>query len=322
MPSPATRLLAALELLQARGQISGAELAARLEVDRRTVRRYIARLEELGIPVVAERGRHGAYALVAGFKLPPMMFTDDEALALAVGLSAARGLGLAEVAPAVVSAAAKLERVLPANLRGQLKGVLETTVLELAQPAPARAGSALAALAVAALGERRVRLTYRSREGQATTRDFDPFGLAYRKGCWYAVGHCHLRQGLRSFRLDRVVAVEPAEETFRRPRGFDPLRQLAAGIATIPRAIAVEVLLKTDLARAQAELGDSLGLFEPIPEGLLYRSMTDDLDWYARQLARLPFPFEVRRPVALSAALRARAAELLACCEPAHSAGP
>ena len=86
---------AALELLQTHGRMSGAALAERLGVDRRTVRRYVAALEEMGVPLTAERGRDGAYLLVAGFKLPPMMFTDDEALALSVGLLAARGLGLA-----------------------------------------------------------------------------------------------------------------------------------------------------------------------------------------------------------------------------------
>src|SRR4029078_2766541 len=109
MPRPTTRVLAVLELLQSHAQTSGAELARRLEVDGRTLRRYIAVLEEMGIPVTAERGRRGVYIVVACFKLPPMIFNDDEALALSVGLLAARVLGLAEGAPAVASAQAKLE---------------------------------------------------------------------------------------------------------------------------------------------------------------------------------------------------------------------
>ncbi len=94
MYHPTTRVLAVLELLQARGRMTGAELAQRLEVDIRTLRRYITMLQDLGIPIVAERGRYGAYELGAGFKLPPMMFTNDEALALSIGLLAARHLGL------------------------------------------------------------------------------------------------------------------------------------------------------------------------------------------------------------------------------------
>ena len=100
MGSPTNRILAVLELLQAHGQLSGAEIARRLGVDRRTVRRYIVALEEMGIPVTAERGAGGGYALVAGFKLPPMLFTDDEALALSLGLLAASALGLGETAAA------------------------------------------------------------------------------------------------------------------------------------------------------------------------------------------------------------------------------
>ena len=107
MSKPTSRVLAALELLQSRRRVTGPELAERLQVDRRTVRRYIATLAEMGIPFTTERGRDGAYALTAGFKLPPMMFTDDEALALAMGLVAAREMGLANTAPAVTSASPK-----------------------------------------------------------------------------------------------------------------------------------------------------------------------------------------------------------------------
>src|SRR5262245_42625879 len=113
MSRPTARVLAALELLQAHGRMPGSELARRPKVDPRTVRRYIVALEDLGVPVTAERGRDGHYMLVSGFKLPPMMFTDDEALALAVGLRAARDLGLAEAATAAAGARAKLERVMP-----------------------------------------------------------------------------------------------------------------------------------------------------------------------------------------------------------------
>src|SRR5258708_7933449 len=133
MPRPTTRVLAVLELLQTHGRMSGAELARRIEVDGRTVRRYISMLEELGIPMTAERGRDGAYMLVAGFKLPPMMFTDDEALALSVGLLAARGLGLADAAPAGATAPAKLRRVVPAGVKKPVRARGETDTAEPSQ---------------------------------------------------------------------------------------------------------------------------------------------------------------------------------------------
>ena len=137
MSSPTTRVLTVLELLQSHGRLSGAELAGRLGVDGRTLRRYIERLDELGIPVTSSRGRYGHYSLVAGFELPPMMFTDDEALAISVGLLASRSLGLAEAAPAVESAQAKLERVLPTSLKSRLRALSETVTLDLrASPSP------------------------------------------------------------------------------------------------------------------------------------------------------------------------------------------
>src|SRR6185369_13731506 len=134
MAKPTTRVLALLELLQARGVTGGAELARALEVDRRTLRRYIALLEELGIPIMTTQGRYGGYQVVPGFKLPPMIFSDDEALALAVGLMAARGLGLARTLPAMASARDKLERVFPLKLKQRLRAVDESVAMELARP--------------------------------------------------------------------------------------------------------------------------------------------------------------------------------------------
>src|ERR1700751_4763159 len=132
MPHPTTRVLAALELLQSHGQIGGAELARRLEVARRTLRRYIATLEDMGIPITTEQGRYGGYRLVPGYKLPPMMFTEEEAQAVSLGLLAARGLGLA--APAIESVQAKLDRVLPSAPKKTLAALRESVALETGDP--------------------------------------------------------------------------------------------------------------------------------------------------------------------------------------------
>jgi predicted DNA-binding transcriptional regulator YafY len=280
-------------------------------VDGRTLRRYIAVLEEIGIPITAERGRHGGYGLVAGFRLPPMMFTDDEALALSVGLLAARSLGLAQGASAVASARAKLERVMPANLRRRVRAVDETVTLDLSQAPLPQGNEALAVLAAAAQAGQRVHMHYRSATGSDTERDFDPYGLVHRDGCWYVAGMCHLRNGLRSFRLDRVRSVDALDVAFSRPPGFDAGRHLTFSIASIPRANEVEVLLETDLSTALQVLRESMGLFEPCTGGVLLRSRTDSIDWYARQLAQLPFDFVVRRPQALRDALHRHAGRLL-----------
>ena len=319
MYSPTTRVLTVLELLQTHGRMSGAALAARLEVDARTLRRYISRLDEIGIPVTAERGRHGHYSLVAGFKLPPMMFADDEALALSVGLLAARQLGLAQAASAVERAQAKLERVMPDPLKAQLRALSETISLELSRSSNASSvtkdNATLLALSMAAHARQRVHLHYRSPQGDRVAqseREFDAYGLVWRNQQWYAVGHCHLRKELRSFRLDRIVAIGTLNLHFSAPANFDAATYLAKSAATMPRAIRVEVLLKTDLNTARNELFDSIGLFQPDDEGVLLTSQVDELDWFARQLARLPFSFVVQAPTELRTAVRLRAEQLIA----------
>lgn len=311
MYHPTTRVLAVLELLQTHGRMSGAEMASRLEVDGRTLRRYIVTLEEMGIPITTDRGRHGGYALMAGFKLPPMMFTDDEALALSIGLLAARSLGLAEAAPAVASAQAKLERIMPANLKRRVSAVDETVKLDLSRPTSPDTNAALVALSAAAQNRQRVHLHYRNADGDDSQRDFDPYGLAYRGGRWYVAGMCHLRKDLRSFRLDRIGQVTLLEQSFTRPADFDALAHLSFSVATIPRAFATEVLLKTDLRSARDHLFDAAGIFEQTDDGVLLRNQSDDLDWFARQLARLPFAFEIRHPPELRDAVRNCAQRLL-----------
>jgi predicted DNA-binding transcriptional regulator YafY len=281
-------------------------------VDTRTLRRYIATLEEMGIPLTSERGRYGAYMLVAGFKLPPMMFNEDEALALSVGLLAARSLGLAEGASAVASAQAKLERVMPTKLKQRLRAVDETVTLDLTRSAPPGDNRALTVLSAAAQAQKRVHMHYRSSKGEDSERDFDAYGLLYRNGSWYVGGHCHLRRGLRSFRLDRVGQVEMLEAAFVRPADFDTGAHLDFSIATLPRTTPVEVLLKTDLKTAMLEMGEHIGLYEPQAEGVLFKTSTDGIDWMARQLARVSFGFEIRSPAELVSSLRAHGRRLAA----------
>src|SRR5213592_4831337 len=132
---PTARVLAVLELLQAHGRMTGPELARRLEVEVRTIRNYIETLQDLGIPVEAERGRYGAYRLRPGFKLPPMMFTDDEAIALTLGLLLSRRLGITSETPAAEGALAKIERVLPPAVRDQVSAVLAAVTTDLSLPA-------------------------------------------------------------------------------------------------------------------------------------------------------------------------------------------
>jgi predicted DNA-binding transcriptional regulator YafY len=313
MPLPTTRVLAVLDLLQSHGRMSGAELAARVGVGVRTLRRYIVMLEDLGIPITTERGRHGAYLLVAGFKLPPMMFTNEEAVALSLGLVAARGLGLAGAAPAVASAQAKLARVMPAALERQADAIAGSVRIDLRHPvAAAASGAALATLGAGARDGRRVHLHYASADGTPSEREVDAYGLVFRAGAWYAVGHCHLRRALRSFRVDRIREARLLDARFTRPAGFDVLQHLEQAIAAIPRGHAIEVLLHADLETASRAFPLAFGLLEPAASGVLLRSSADDLVWFARQLATLPFAFEILAPVSLREELARHAARLLA----------
>jgi predicted DNA-binding transcriptional regulator YafY len=311
MYHPTTRVLAVLALLQAHGRMSGAELAQRLEVNVRTLRRYIIMLQDLGVPIEAERGRNGAYLLSAGFKLPPMMFTNEEALALTVGLISARHLNLADTDRAVESAFAKLERVMPIDLKSRVRALTETITLD-----PKRAASAppdevvLSTMSSAAQLRRRVHIRYHPSQGEETERDFDPYGLTYYQHRWYVVGYCHLRQDLRSFRLDRITHINPVEANFYRPDGFDPLAYLMQAIAIMPRKYAFELLLKTNIDTAHKEVFDVLGILETTEDGIILRGSVEDLDWLARQVSIFSFDFVVREPDELKDELRKHSARL------------
>ncbi|WP_010629821.1 YafY family protein [Halomonas sp. KM-1] len=310
MANPTVRVLTLLELLQAHRHMSGRELAERLGVDRRTLRRYIQALEELGIPVTTERGRHGGYRLMPGFKLPPLMLTSEEALAVSLGLLAAQGLGIAETAPALDTARAKLERVMPARLKQQAQALSESARLELPSARAPGDERLLLLFATATQARQRVRLDYRDDREQHTQRVLNPYGLVFRGGRWYVSGWCHLRRDLRSFRLDRIIEATPLEASFDRPADFDPAAHLAHSIANLPRATAVSVRLHTDLAHAVEELGRHIGVFTPDGNAVLLHARTDSLTWFARQLAHQPYDFEILDPPALCDALVQQAVRL------------
>lgn len=319
MAKPTSRVLAVLEMLQANPRVGGAELARRAGVDRRTIRRYVSHLVELGVPIQTERGCDGGYSLAAGYKLPPMMFSAEETLALAVGLRAAGQIGLAGITPAVASTQAKLERVMPREVRRRLGDIERTVAMDFARPFAEGSSEALLALSAAARSQQRVRLRYRSAQGDETERDVDPYGVAYRGGAWYAVGHCHLRRDLRSFRLDRVGEVRALPASFGRPEGFDVLGYLGSAIAALPRAHAVEVLLHTDLQTARSHLRPELAQLKATRAGTVRMlAQADGLDWMARELARLPFAFDIVKPAALRRSLAAHLATLARHARPAR----
>ncbi|BDI28415.1 transcriptional regulator [Capsulimonas corticalis] len=308
---PTTRVLTVLEMLQSHQSITGAEIAERLEVDIRTARRYIAMLEELGIPVMADRGRHGGYRLMPGFKLPPLMLNTDEALSIMLGLLAARKLGLAAHAPGVEGALAKVGRVLPDTVRDRVRAVEESLIWDLGERSNGGLGtSVVLALSLAAREHRQVALCYRRPDGETTERVFDPYGLVCRYGRWYATGHCHLRQDLRLFRLDRVLDAKELASGFERPKNFDVLAAVLTALGSVPKHFALEVVIHTSLEHARWVISAGVAVLEECEEGVLLRGYTENLDWIAQLLPSLGCRLDIRHPPELRDALRRHADQI------------
>lgn len=296
MYHPTTRLLTILELLQSHGEISGVDLAARLEVDVRTIRRYITMLQDMAIPIESERGRHGCYRLRPGYKLPPLMLSGSEALAVTLGLVMTRRLGLGIDPVSVEGALAKMERILPIELSQQARAVEDVLVVETPLPDLGPDSETVIQLSLAVQLQSRVWIKHGSILGNETERSIDPYGLLYRNGYWYTAGYCHLRQALRAFRLDRIASVRLEEDTFERPADFDILAYVEEAIANTPGAWQVDVLLHTTVDEACVMIPRALGTPKQTAEGVLLCCPVQDLNWFAYFLARLDCPLQVLGP--------------------------
>jgi predicted DNA-binding transcriptional regulator YafY len=243
------------------------------------------------------------------------MFTDEEALALALGLLSARRLGLSGAAPAVEGARAKLERVMPDELRERVR-TFEEVVIPAATPERLPAEQIVVTMSGAVRERKQVWMRYRSDSYEETERAIDPYAVVRGDAFWYTFGYCHLRRARRLFRLDRVISVEVLDRAFELPPGFHTPEGVLEALADMREdSWSVEVLLKTTIQEARGQLpkmGVSLG---ETPEGVVMRSSTSDLAWMSRVLAGLSFPFVVREPPELREALRRLAAELVALAE-------
>lgn len=311
MYSPTTRLLTLLELLQSQSEISGSELAQRLEVDVRSVRRYVTMLRDMGIPVESEKGRYGAYSLRPGFRMPPLMLNDSEVLAVSLGLLAVRRLGMA-TSGGSESAAAKIERVLPDELRERVRAF--QGVLTLDMPAhPMVREDVLARMSLGAYNRQRLWIEYLGGgRGSATERAIDVYGLVYHTGFWYAVAYCHLRADLRIFRLDRVRQIRVLDERFSVPHDFDALEHLISAIGSIPGIWSVEVRFKAGLEQVQSRVSREVGTLEAVEDGVILHCYADGLEWMARFLIGTNLKFTVIQPPELRAKIREIARSILA----------
>lgn len=223
MTTPATRLITLIMLLQRQPNQKAADLAGRLGVSVRTLHRYFAMLEEMGIPIYAERGPHGGFSLVRGYKLPPLVFTPEEAVAVYLGTSLVGQMWGRLYQEPAQGAMAKLENVLPDDQRGEIAWARRSLVaMGLHRADPAALSPLLEVIRRGARRQRRLQMTYQgSTEPGTTERAVDPYALAFRSGWWYLVGYCHLRQGMRTFRVDRIRDIALRDESFRMPEDFD-----------------------------------------------------------------------------------------------------
>jgi predicted DNA-binding transcriptional regulator YafY len=296
---PTSRVLALLELLQSGGTRTVAELAGRLEVDERTVRRYVGHLLDLDVPVESVRGRYGGYRLARGYRLPPLMLDDDEALAVVLGLGAG-----------------------PGHLTRRLEAALGSVAFTGAGPPPPPDAAVLLTLADAVRHSRPVSVTYTDRQGRRTERVLHPHGLVVHSERWYLTGADPAAGEDRTFRLDRITSARTLPGTVELPAALDTAERVVHGFATAGYRHEVTVHVDASLEAIRARLPVSVAVVEEsgaaapssAPSETWWRVeiRAEDLGWLPPVLASLDRPFVVERPVELRDLVAALADRLAA----------
>jgi predicted DNA-binding transcriptional regulator YafY len=306
------RLLRLLSALQARAHWSGPELADRLGVTVRTVRRDIDELRTLGYPVDSEPGIAGGYRLAPGATLPPLLLDDDEAVAVAVCLRAGAAGSVRGVAHEAVAALAKLEGVLPTHLRHQVSALALATETLTTDDAGVDA-DLLVFLALAARELLVVELDYRDARGNESHRRIEPFRVVQANRRWYLLARDQRHDDWRIFRLDRIVARHTSGHRFRR---VDPPADAAAFVAhaitTAPYPYRAEILLRASVEEASARIGPTVGTLEAVDAGTTRLVLgADDLRYIALRLAALDVDFTIESPPELAAVVVELGARLI-----------
>ena len=301
MTRPTARVLALLELLQAGGLRTVGDLANRLDVDERTVRRYVSHLVDLDVPVESVRGRYGGVRLVAGYRMPPLMLTGDEALAVLLGLVVGRRAGLLTTTVAAAeSAAAKVRRVLPRALSGRLDALLQTAEFTAGPAvAPPTETSLLLDVAEAARDRRPVAIDHTGAGGRRTRRIVHPYGVVAHRGRWYVAGRDSASGEVRTFRVDRVTAAETLGGSFDVPPGFDAAGAVVAAIASAPHRYEVVLQVEGAAEEVRALFPPALVEVQEDPEDpgwvrVVLRA--ERLDWVPAVLAGIDRAFRIEGP--------------------------
>jgi predicted DNA-binding transcriptional regulator YafY len=309
--SPTARALQTLEILRNQPGTTADQIAERLGVTERAARRYVAILREAGVPVESSRGRYGGYQVGRGLRLPPVVFTQDEALGLVMavleGHPAATGTG--ELAG---SALAKVIRALPENVGRQA-----AALREYASAAPDRRAippdpAVTSALVVAVASKRRVRLEYRSESGSEWEAEVDPWAVVVRHGRWYLLCHSYHVGAVRSYRVDRVRAVEHTQHSFSPPDGLDPVAALEENLGA-GREFPARVVFTAPSAEVAPWIRPPMGRLQSHASGCVLVGSTSNPAMYAQEwLAAIPFDFHVESGPELRAAVAALASRCAA----------
>ena len=298
--SPTARALLALELVQGSPGVTAERLGERLGVSERAARRYVAILREAGVPIESVRGPYGGYRVGRGLRLPPLMFTATEALGLVMAVLEAHGA--TEGDDPVASAVNKLARALPENVARPLM-TLRHVAARRTDPDPPHPETT-ATLVRASSDLHRCRIGYALGPHRRHSIEVDPWAVVVRHGRWYVLGWSHAADARRLYRIDRVISVDVLERTFTPPPDLDPLRDLEEQLSQgWPHAVEVEIDAPIDEVRRW--MPRSLGRTEPI-DGDRTRLVgsTENLDWYATEIAEFQAAYKVVGGDEIRAAVR------------------
>jgi predicted DNA-binding transcriptional regulator YafY len=320
MNQTSSRLLELLSLLQGRRDWPGAELAERLEVSGRTIRRDIERLRQLGYPVESLSGPAGGYRLRAGTAMPPLLLDDEEAIAIAVGLRTAARASVTGIEETAVRALVKLEQVLPAHLRRRVRALGSATITSPAA-GPTVDPQHLTVIAAACRDSECLRFAYRSRDGTDSRREVEPHRLVNLGRRWYLVAWDRRREDWRSFRVDRLT--KPASSGVRFAARTLPAKDAAAyvsqSITRAPNRYEARVTLRAPAEEISPRFPAQWGTVEPIDShSCEYRTGDDDLRWLALRIAMLDVEFVVHEPPELAEHLVGMAGRLRNAAVAAH----
>jgi predicted DNA-binding transcriptional regulator YafY len=303
------RLLRLLSLLQTPRDWSGTELAVRLEVDARTVRRDVQKLRDLGYPVHATPGAAG-YRLGAGARLPPLLLDDDEAVAVAVGLRTAAAGTVAGIEDSSLRALSKLEQVLPSRLRHRIAALHSATVT-MPAAGPSVDPDVLTAIAATVRDHHRLRFDYESHDGATSVRDTEPHRLVHTGRRWYLIGWDTDRADWRTYRVDRLTPRVPTGPRFTPRTAPDAVEFLSRGVSTAPYRYQATVVLHTAPETAAERISPTVGVVEAIDAGTCrLHTGSNSLDELAVYIGLFDFPFRVEEPAELVTRIRDLAARL------------